>query len=163
MGFRTCVIECFRVLAYYRATKWYLSWLCFLLYRIGFRLSVQAPFFQFYLHCWAITNCTSSGCRVAPLARCWSAGGVWERAAKQENRTRTCHWNQQSGSSSRPSTWDVGAHNTHTHTHKSPASSSRTKTILPVWTLSSAPPTNLLRRAVELFFATRQRARIFSL
>lgn len=52
MGFRTCVIECFRVLAYYRARKMIPELTLFSHPAYRFSPLGSSPFFsQFYLHC----------------------------------------------------------------------------------------------------------------
>lgn len=105
--------------------------ICFRLYA-----SSRPPFNSIYIveqlqtaHRPAVASPLSvAGRRVVVEREC-----VGERAAKEEKRTRTCHWNQQSGSSSLSSTWDVGL-TTQSKVHKSPATelpSSTTKPILP--------------------------------
>lgn len=84
----TCVIECFRVLAYYRChdeiNNTWADFFCFV------RLSPLL----LSLRCWAITNCTSSGCRVPPQRLQVGGWCVGERRKRTDRRT--CHWNQQS-------------------------------------------------------------------
>ena len=144
---------------------------------------MSRPFF-FSLRCWAITNCTSSGCRVPPPPPQRLQVGGWcvgESGEKKPRGTRSIQANR-SGlvieinkvKFISSSTWGQG------NSTKDPTdealvllhllSTRKKKTILPVWTpqrpSTSAPPSYQPlsaggRNCFFDFFATRQEERIF--
>jgi hypothetical protein len=145
---------------------------------------MSRPFFFFSLRCWAITNCTSSGCRVPPPPQRLQVGGwcVGESGEKKPRGTRSIQANR-SGlvieinkvKFISSSTWGQG------NSTKDPtdeplvllhllSTRKKKKTILPVWTpqrpSTSAPPSYQPlsaggRNCFFDFFATRQEERIF--